>query len=1170
MNQKIFNKKARITYFEISILLINIFAIAYLICSATESVDAAVPGYGCCEETKKGNSCQYVPSADCNLNFVPTECSQTSYCQKGCCISKETGKCSSNSAQRDCIKGIWKEDGSCNYQECKNICCILGEQGTWATEKSCEIESSRKGLPVNINRNVKSDIECIYLAGKTDKGACIYYSDELKKCMFATREECYAKTRNYNDFYKGIYCSEPQLNTSCKPREKTNCLENKEEVYWFDSCGNPEKIYQNCSILSGGICGKYREGIDKKSSAGDYVCRDLNCRDKNGITRKNGESWCEYDGKVGDGKDSIGSRHIKHMCFMGEDKIELCDDYRNQICVASETDIGNGKTFSEASCRVNNWRSCFEYNTLENGDEMAKKCRENPDCFIKEVYIDEYFQFASCVPHYPPGFDLRGNSGLSAELTCNFGSVKCTYAKENTIGSQLFGWCGFCGSWIQPKETNKNCLNPEFAEKMNDLCVSLGDCGAYVNYNGDVNDEGYSVINSPRLSNTYLTNLKGYSKKDYNQKNVPPGNLTFLGVLGKPENLGEIPSEEKPFISSFESILLGTTGAAGVPYLLDSIAGKTGIRIVGATAEFLGISPGILAPFLNGAAASFAGAVVGIIAVKLFGLNGEAAIATSLSGAIAFFLMSYFQGFNLIAWNVLLSNIAWTALVVVIIASILDWLKVGKIETTIVEFKCLASQPLNGGENCNKCGKDGVPCTDYRCRSLGKTCEIINKGSENEICVNNPPTDITSPNIKPLYEVISESYEYSNEKEGKDGSFEIIGKNENCIEPFTNIIFGIKTLDSSGKDKPAICKIGYNPAQDYEDMDFFGGINLNLVNHTMILNVPSPEAFKNQYNLTEEQAKQVGEVKFYVKCQGINGQRNLAPYTIKTCVKPAEDLTPPIITKTIPENKAFVKYEANQQQLRFFVNEPSQCKWSKEDKNYLEMENNIDCQTLLETGSINGWECRTNLTGLINNKKFYIKCRDVSKNNNTMTESLVYELISSSNLVIDEIEPLNNIIINSGVEPASLTLKVKTSGGAENGKSICSWTGNGYSDRFRENSNLHSYALTSLGRGNYGLSFICEDTAGNAAEASTYFKVNIDDIGPRITRILYKDGLKIFTDEKAECRYSFNDNAVFENFTLMTGTKLEHTANWQLRTYFVQCKDEFGNKGERIEIRTYD
>ena len=210
---------------------------------------------------------------------------------------------------------------------------------------------------------------------------------------------------------------------------------------------------------------------DKKKTDGDYVCRDLNCRDKLKI-RTNGESWCVYDGKVGNGNDVVGSRHFRELCVNGEIQTEPCADYRKEICVetggfGSEILSGNGLlggltgnaigdifggdlggeltgglgggssgllngnfqgfgSFSSLSqnpdqsgafCRPNMWEDC-------SGRNIAT-CSQNPDCTPKVVYIDEDFYFTACVPQYPPGneFGQGGaiTSAVGSELGGNLG-----------------------------------------------------------------------------------------------------------------------------------------------------------------------------------------------------------------------------------------------------------------------------------------------------------------------------------------------------------------------------------------------------------------------------------------------------------------------------------------------------------------------------------------------------------------------------------------------------------------------------------------------------------------------------------------------------------------------------------------------------------------------------
>ena len=218
-----------------------------------------------------------------------------------------------------------------------------------------------------------------------------------------------------------------------------------------------------------------------------------------------------------------------------------------------------------------------------------------------------------------------------------------------------------------------------------------------------------------------------------------------------------------------------------------------------------------------------------------------------------------------------------------------------------------------------------------------------------------------------------------------------------------------------------------------------------------------------------------------------------------------------------------------------------------------------------------GWKCNTTFTNLDVNSKFFIRCQDTSENKNTMSESYIYEFLNSeSDLEITDIIPEPGETTISGVEPVSKKLRLRTSGGAKDGEAVCSWDGNGYGDRFNydnENgSTSHDYNVR-LGRGQYNLKFFCEDVAGNTAENSTNFVIQIDKFGPKITRIYYDGGLKITTSEPSECKFGFKNNFNFENATEFSGKGLEHLTGWNTRTYFVQCVDQYGNKGTKVKVK---
>ena len=334
--------------------------------------------------------------------------------------------------------------------------------------------------------------------------------------------------------------------------------------------------------------------------------------------------------------------------------------------------------------------------------------------------------------------------------------------------------------------------------------------------------------------------------------------------------------------------------------------------------------------------------------------------------------------------------------------------------------------------------------------------------------------------------------------------------------------------------------------------------------------IPHPDSIigLEGQNLTYEYSlSQIGKLDFYVKCQDVNGNKNVKPYLIDICIKPGPDLTAPKISRTLPSSGSYIAYGEKEKQVIFYVNEPADCKYSSEDKSYENMESTMTCFNGLQEASIFGWKCLANLN--LEQEKFYVRCKDQpwltgeeAEKRNTNQQSFIYELKKSvSELKIDKIEPEGDI--TSGVEPTSITLRAETSGGAENGKAVCEWEIGKWKDKFfNTNSNIHNSELTSMTRGSYTLKVKCEDIAGNVAESEGNFKLRIDTTPPRVIRAYNAGVLKIITDEDSECVFlDKNCNYIFENATKMSGILREHEADWQEgSTYFIKCKDLWDNK----------
>jgi hypothetical protein len=1172
-DDNLFKRKAQISYFEIFVLVLSTVAFAYLLNAAMPTVSAVeIPGIACCEKTKTGNTCQYVKEGECDTAFrkSPTQCKNTEFCKPGCCFSTQSGWCNENVPQVLCSSnssGKWTDNQNCNIKECERACCVIGNDAMFTTKRNCEVKSAFAGVAVDFRNSIKTELECIFLAEKDDKGACVM-GEYDKTCVYITNEACKKKG---GSFYKNTFCSTPSLNTTCIKQHHTGCVDKEDSVYWFDSCGNQEGISKECSLFTGSYCGQYRPGIDTKPVKGDYVCRDINCKvqiDGKTVNKKNGESWCEYEGTIGKGNDVPGSRHIRHTCFMGEERVEACEDYRNQICVQSDTAIGNGKTFSEAACRVNNWRQCLAFNDEKDKEKMAEKCAANPDCFVKFVDIDEYFRFSFCSPNYPPGFDLSDEEGgMGGSMVCAMGNQKCTMVYVKDVG----GWdC----------KANCDCKKAVFTEKMNDLCMSLGDCGAKVNIAGQVTDDGYEVSRAPKLSAQYLDTLKKYARIISGQK-AEPGNYSALfGDGTTPPN-------------SFGSEGAGTAGAIGGGLIgaitisaASTISGALGTSLSSAAAtignvripilsgaldkvlQTSGVPGGGSSPssFGNAMAAGVGASIGSFLAMKLMGKNLPpiaALIASIVSSVVGTVIAVQTAGESATLLQIGFSGFVWALVIAIVIILVMKLFGIGKSKEKYVTFSCLPWQAPVGGKDCTKCN-DYESCSAYKCQSLGQGCKLINPGTENQMCIDMSPNDVSSPKISPLFGTITEGFQYSSI--GNNG-FEITGSDKGCIPEFTTVIFGIKT------DKPAQCKVDSDALKRFDEMEsYFGGSNLYLLNHTTVLGMPSIEAFKNQYNLTQAEVSQLGDFNLHVKCKSANGATNEASYAIKSCVKPGPDLTSPYITQVIPASGSYIPYNHTQLDLSLWVNEPSDCKWSANDLSYEAMENYFACEKDIEDYSLYGWACNTTLTGLDTQDKVYLKCRDISENKNTMKQGYVYEFSkSSSALVIDDFRPVNGYEFVTGVEPFSFELEAKTSGGAQSGVAVCKWSGNGYSDTFKETGGTyHKYKVTTASRGDYNITISCQDDGWNIASVSTAFKITVDNSGPIVTRMYYEGGLKVITNEDAQCRYSFDKKALWENSTAMSGTARSHTSEWMQNTYYIQCKDTFENLGGKIAVKPVD
>ena len=740
-------------------------------------------GVHTCLLSKNGKSCQeYLASecsAKCTSACIPSSRINVAACKPGTCYDAREGTCQAGSPQSTCTTngGQWFDDPYENIPQCREGCCLIGRKASFITEQACIRQAAVLSAPKEFKSNVRSEIQCLAFGSAQEEGACVFVKEFERTCTFTTKSQC---IQSRGDFYSQLLCSNTALNTTCKPQQSTGCssaLDGTQKVYWFDSCGNRENIYDyanrldlqrlgrviapnascsvntrgnpvanarlcgNCNYLLGSACGKASE--TEKAAIGDYVCRDLSCVDTQGKKRTHGESWCQYQGAVGidatknRGMDTPGSRHFRQVCIKGEVRTEPCADYRNEICTESQTAITGG-TFSSAACRINFAYQCYDYNGIANNEqsrglgkeslemksqERNRKCEQNPDCFVKNVQVGKDFKFDYCVPKVKPGFATAERG----DIVCSQANVQCNTIYVKEIG----GWkC----------KANCQCEKAVFAEQMNDLCMSLGDCGGQVNYEGAYS-QNYRVTSTksklPRVSQTYVTEMVRYAEPVKGAFIQASDVESFYSFLGIPAGLGEATAPGDPAASFGTAGMISGMMGIGLLAAAKTTLGFQALNTLGLGASHIGITSAgkaAVMPGLSAAGGALAGAAVGFAATSLLlkytgvgrglppaltylllaagtaaGAIIGASVAVSL-GASSTGVFGALAAFGPVGWVILA--------VVVVIIVILKLVGIGKVRKVTVSFTCNPWQAPSGkGDACKKCGADGLPCSPYACQS---------------------------------------------------------------------------------------------------------------------------------------------------------------------------------------------------------------------------------------------------------------------------------------------------------------------------------------------------------------------------------------------------------------------------------------------------------------------
>jgi len=835
--------------FEIFLVLSLMF-----IFSLSVSADSSEEGFVCCMDPKGSDDepCQYVDPLNCDdANPHEGTCDSLSLCQPaGCCDLSNVpnlidNSCKANVGKSTCdyLGGDYLPDKTCNsYPQCSVGCCNVGSQCQLTTQSGCNTLFGNTDLETNFDPAIRSEYECLNLCIQQEKGCCVS-GDEYK---YITQEECGVKN---GEFFYGETCDRIE-NSPCEPEASYSCI--GDDVYYFDSCDNQGEMKEECKYEEGEICGtKVTNGEE------EVTCIDMRCSntwdnpavDENGDgdlendneyfaenPRNNFETWCEYDANAGPMTDLPGTRHYRHYCENGQEKVDECGTYRDSICVQGDLLDNGRKIGTSAACRENRAADCFEQmNNLDCHDSTLRECvwlssaeDGQAEKIIKQteerlrklaeedgVIIppnedeEEYSNKGKCIPLVPLGLQHWSEDPVQRGVNnCIVGSPGY---KEGIVEpvETIWIWQDIEGEW--DCEGGCDVFSNKFLKDSNLMCGAYADCGAKYNVAGIWSKFGYERD----IKITEFNEDEGEEELfelDYQGDTDTDGDINGISLKDEDDGFYDFVDDGtgkwkedhyyesvddlayKFLVTNNEKWPLDSNDFATKFRYYDGLLKMNDINIEDYDSNFL-VIPGILlgVSFLAGTAifveSIYASSVV-ISSMVLAGASEVGAIATvsSLSSAT----LSTAAGTSwipIIGWI-----IAIVSLVSAVFITITTW---PHQEELYVQFDCKPWQaPKNPGQQmcelCNEPSADGKidltatldgrqlhECTPYLCESLGKSCDFQTT-AEGPKCLNscgidNPESD------DPVFVAISPEFKEQQEnknncKEGVEES----SSNEDC------------------------------------------------------------------------------------------------------------------------------------------------------------------------------------------------------------------------------------------------------------------------------------------------------------------------------------------------------------------------------------------------------
>ncbi len=499
----------------------------------------------------------------------------------------------------------------------------------------------------------------------------------------------------------------------------------------------------------------------------------------------------------------------------------------------------------------------------------------------------------------------------------------------------------------------------------------------------------------------------------------------------------------------------------------------------------------------------------------------------------------------------------WTVGIAVIVIGI-GTLIAGNIPNYIdqtIQYGCEPWDAPSEG-NCELCNKGDVPCSQYRCDSLGHQCVF---DTESKICILSLDSDTVPPVISFNS---SKSNGYVCESTNQNGCT-IKKDDKNTLQSGTSFIFGVTT------NEYANCKYTFNNENGtYVSFEGFAMYPRDKSFYGLFVPPSIDSLNKEGLEINPEE-----ETYIYVKCSDKNGNVG-APYEIKFKYDPLPDVTDPKYeySSYITQNICVINQTMP---IEIMVTDAStvRCRWSTSADSYASMTNDMQCPSI----GIGKQLCSTNLTSIsVEGTTYYFACNDSMGNYNQQSKNNNVTLRTGSELKIRSVTPTPGSAFYYPLTEMPINITVETMMGCNQGQATCYLkqknqatnefpTGDGAMFENTNNISGKSSQLLRLGNGTYTYLITCEDEAGHTTNTTTNFTVNIDTEAPVVAR-QYTDNnnqLHVITSYNTTCRYTTQeaqgcDFEFNEGLNMSQQGQREHLLNIpdKSKTYYIKCQDQ--------------